>query len=337
MQDMVKVNSSDTGGSRLWSTLPRVHHDALLDGRDWAAPVWRFRVLRAMADVVAERGLRKASLAEVTRRASVSHRVFVELFGSFDGCMQALLDWALERICGLIGEAAERESCWQDRVMAGLEVALLFLDSEPTLARACLLEVVASPPEHVHRRDAMFECLRALIDGVREDLSLERQPPAVTAEAAIISVLGLLRGRLLEGKAPPFLPLLGPLAEAIIAPYLGPSAASEASRRGRARAQVLVRTRCAPGAGGEVQIPAMLRHANAHRLRSCLVYVAENPGTSNKAIAAAVGISHLGQVSTLLARLYQAKLLEKRAGGAGRPNAWSLSSSGAEIARALSS
>ena len=79
----------------------------------------------------------------------------------------------------------------------------------------------------------------------------------------------------------------------------------------------------------------MLLHAGAHRLRACLRYVGGNPGASNRAIAANLRISHLGQTSALLARLHRAGLLLKRSGAPGRPNAWSLSTYGAEVLQAL--
>lgn len=79
----------------------------------------------------------------------------------------------------------------------------------------------------------------------------------------------------------------------------------------------------------------MLRHASSHRLRSCLQYLADNPQASNQAVAQGIGISHSGQVSMLLSRLHDDGLLVKDCGGAGRPNAWSLSAYGADVYRAL--
>ena len=66
-----------------------------------------------------------------------------------------------------------------------------------------------------------------------------------------------------------------------------------------------------------------------------MLYLAENPGASNRKIASGIGIRHLGQASTLLARLEEIEVLTKRPGGAGRANAWRLSSQGEEIARSL--
>jgi AcrR family transcriptional regulator len=297
--------------------------------------VWRDRLLEAMAEVVAERGLRGASVTAVASRASVSRSHFGELFGSLDDCFLALLEQVLGRATTLIDEAFERESCWSDGVLAGLEALLVFLDAESVSARACLVETVAGTPSALESRAHMLKRLGARVDGARQQLSMERQPPATMSEATIASVLGMLRRRLLSGEAPPFVSLLGELAEVVVAPYLGPTAAIKASRIGSARAQVRLRQRSVLPVAAGVEIPKMLCHASAHRMRACLRYLAEQPDASNRTIAVAVGISHPGQTSMLLARLYDAGLLFKKCGGAGRPNAWSLSPCGVEVTRAL--
>lgn len=69
--------------------------------------------------------------------------------------------------------------------------------------------------------------------------------------------------------------------------------------------------------------------------RAVVRYLAEHPGASNRQIAAAAGIPHIGQTSELLARLGRHGLLDKRAGRAGRPNAWTLSAHGAQALQAL--
>jgi hypothetical protein len=48
-----------------------------------------------------------------------------------------------------------------------------------------------------------------------------------------------------------------------------------------------------------------------------------------------VGVTHHGQISTLLARLERRGMFVKVAGGAGRPNAWSVSARGLEVAKWL--
>jgi AcrR family transcriptional regulator len=330
-----EFDSPPTGmaGSAMSGGATRTH--AVEEQYDPVREVRRVRLLEAMAEVVAERGLRGASVTAVASRASVSRFHFGELFGSLDDCFLALLDRMLGRATTLIDEAFERESCWSDGVLAGLEALLVFLDAESVSARACLVETVAGTPPALESRAHMLKRLGALVDSARHQLSVERQPPAAMSEATIASVLGMLRRRLLSGEAPPFVSLLGELAEVVVAPYLGPTAAMKAARMGSERAQVSLRQRSALPVAAGVEIPKMLCHASAHRMRACLRYLAEHPDASNRTIAVDVGISHPGQTSMLLARLYDAGLLVKKCGGAGRPNAWSLSPCGAEVTRAL--
>lgn len=289
-----------------------------------------------MAEVAVVRGLRGASAARVAKRAGVSRATFAARFESPETCFLALLDWMLERAGTLIAEALEREPSWSEGVLSGSEALLGFLDEEPIRARVCLLESMVVPPSALGLRIGGLVRLGRLVDErARRELSWERQPPGTMAEATVGSVLGLLRRRLLNGEAPPFTALLGQLAEMVVAPYLGPSAAARVAAEGDERARALLEARAGMTEPPEVELPVLLRHGNAHRMRSCIRYLAANPGASNRDVAAGIEVSHAGQVSALLSRLREAGLLEKQPGGAGRPNAWRLSSYGAEAARAL--
>jgi AcrR family transcriptional regulator len=303
------------------------------DGREAVAALRRGRVLEAMAEVVAERGLRGASVAAVTRRASVSPAIFNELFGSVEECFLVLVNSMLERATVSIEEVFERESSWQDGVAAGLQAMVAFLDAEPVCARACLLESVAGSPQALAPLVELLGRLTNLVDRARESLSRERQPSALTAEATVGSVFGILRRRLIEGRAPPFAPLLGQLVELVVAQYLGPSAAALAASGAQERASAISRERSTRSPVARVEIPDMLCHASARRLRSVLLCVLESPGSSNEDVAAELDIYHTGQVSTVLARLHDAGLLVKERDG--RSNAWSLSPYGVEVAWAL--
>jgi len=296
----------------------------------------RTRLLQALADAVAEHGLRKTTVAEVARRAHVSRAAFSQCFDDLDSCFLALLDWMLGRGSKAAAAAFEREDLWEDGVLAGLEALLVFLDTYPVRSRACLLESMTGFPDGFSERARTLAELGQLVDtAARRRLALERHPPSTMPEAMVAAVLGMLRKRLLSGEAPPFVELLGPLTEIVITPYRGPSAAKRAARRGSSRAQAVLAERPAMSAPQDVEIPDMLRHASAHRLRSSLLYLADNPHASNKAVAAGIGISHSGQVSVLMARLHESGLVAKDCGGPGRSNAWRLSPYGAEVARAF--
>lgn len=296
----------------------------------------RARLLEATAEVVAERGLRGATTTLVAKRAGVSRSALAAQFGDLDECFLALLDWMLERGVTRVTDAFELERSWESGVLAGLEALLVFLDSEPVSARACLLESMTGLSSGFRSRAQRLGQLGQIVDAAaRQQLALERQPPATMPEAMVVSVLGLLRRRLLSGEAPPFVGLLGQLTEVVVAPYLGPAAAAQAASRGHDRVLALLQEHSLRLERTGVEVPGILRHASAHRMRECVRYLAENPEASNQAVAAGIGISHSGQVSMLLARLHDAGLLVKDCGGAGQPNAWCLSPHGADVARAL--
>jgi len=305
------------------------------DLREQARVLQRRRLLDAMAQLVAEEGFRRVRTASVCARAAVSPGVLRELFGGLDGCFLALLEHAMDRSMALVTEAFEAEASWQDGVLASLEALLVFLDSEPALAKVCLVEVQAGPPEAADLRARLFAALRPLLDRGREQLTIEQQPPQLTARATIALVAGVLQEQFVEGQDPQFIGLLGELAGLVVAQYLGLSKAKPQIERGDARAEVLARDLTARPVVPPVQIPKEIRHARAHRRRLCLAYLAENPGASNQAIAVGIELSHLGQLSTALSRLDRMGLLVKQAGGAGRPNAWWLSPYGEQVARAL--
>jgi AcrR family transcriptional regulator len=295
----------------------------------------RARILQAMTEIVADRGLYGTTIAAVAKQARVSRVTFTELFGSVEGAFVALVEQVTEWPASLIADAFEGESSWPASVLAGLEALLVFLDSEPALARVCIIDALAGPPKALEHRARLLQPLIALVDSVRETLPADRRPPEVTAEAAVVSVAGILHTRLVAHQVPPFINLLGELAELIMFPFLGAQEAAEAARLGARRARAIAREHSSRPPDRRVPIPKQLHHARASRARACVLYLAENPGASNQKIATGIGIRHLGQASTLLARLEELEMLTKQAGGAGRPNSWTLSPHGEQIARSL--
>lgn len=292
-------------------------------------------VLDAMAHVVAERGMRGATIGRVCERAGVTSSVFRSLFSNLDACLLELQDQAMTRCTALVVEAFEAESSWRDGVLAGLEALLVSFERDPKLARVCLVESLAgAPPVHT-RRQELLAALNPLVDRAREHLPAGPRPTPLTAEATVLSVVGIFHTRLVSGDAPPYVRLLGELAAVVVAPYCGFDAAATEMARGNARTQALEQEMSKPVAERLVSIPKGLRHGKAARRRLCLAFVTENPGASNQAIAAGIDLSHPGQTSIALTGLEELGVLVKRAGRPGRPNAWSLSPYGEQVARAL--
>ena len=305
--------------------------------REQAREMQRRRILDAMVGEVGECGLRAVTVARVSTRAGVSRSTFYALFEDLDACVLAVLRQVASRSTALMAKAFAEEAHWQDGVLAALTALLVSLDREPVLARVCLLEMLAGSPAVLEHRARELAALNPLVDVGRKQAHGDSEPIELTAEASVASVAGILHTRLVMGEAPPFIGLLGQLVGLVVCPYLDPYDVVREIKRGEelARAIAAERPSNSSSSSATVQLPAALRHPGAYRARSCVTFIASNPGASNKAIAAGIGMPHLGQVSELHARLADKGLLRKHSGGAGRPNAWWLTSHGEQLAQAL--
>jgi AcrR family transcriptional regulator len=298
----------------------------------------RARILQAMVEVVAERGFAGASVGLVIARAKVSPRTFYGQFGGLEECFVAVLDEGADRVIGLFREAFERERTWRDGLRSALASLLVMLDSEPVLARVWLVESLAASPVVLEHRERNAGDLLSVIVASWPAADATSIPP-LAREGTFASVLGVVGDRLFKGKGAPLIELLGPLMGLAVAPYLDRDALAREIERAQALAEEIQSGRRAwplpDSARVPAELPALLAHAGAHRARRCLLYIAGHPGASNREVAAGIGIAHLGQVSTLLARLGGLELLAKRAGAPGHPNAWRVTAAGTQAAAAL--
>ncbi len=164
--------------------------------------------------------------------------------------------------------------------------------------------------------------MNPLVDVGRKQVRTNNaEPVELTAEASVASVAGILHTRLVTGEAPRFIGLLGQLVGLVVCPYLDPYEVITEIKRSEDLARKIAEERSSSSSPpiASVQLPAGQRHPGAFRARSCVIFIATHPGASNKEIAAGIGMSHLGQVSELLARLARNGLLQKHAEGAGPP------------------
>jgi len=309
-----------------------------LPSREQVADMQRARILEATVQLIAERGLRRVTTERVVKRAGVSRRTLYNLFGSMEDCAVAALALVRHQATSLVSEAFEREASWTEGVLAGLAALLDFLDREPQLAWVCRVETLAVSPAGLCLRARELGELRPLVDAGRAHVLPGEDPHALTAEATIVSVAGILHMRLVTGKAPPFIDLLSPLAGVVLSPYLdGCSLQRELDRAERlARSIVAERPSSLPTpAQADVEIPRRVRNLNAYRAHQSLLHLAKHPGVSNTKIAQAIGVRHQSQISTLLTGLEREGLLTKCSEGAGRANAWWLTSDGELVAREL--
>ena len=297
-----------------------------------------------MAEVVTERGFAAASTGVVSERARVSRRTFEELFAGPEECLTAIFDIGRERSVELVIEAFSAEDTWQDGVRAALASLMVFLDSEPLLARVWLVESLAAGAWALEYRRRSLLALRDLI--VSSWPAYEGwSPPPLVAEGVIAAVLGIMHEHIVSEESGPLIELLGPLMGTVARHYMSQRAVEHEIERAGEFARK-IRAGEHPGQLGSfaqrqsawsgTAVPTTLSNPNAHRARRCLPFLAGHPDASNREIATGIGVVHQSQISKLLGDLHREGLVVKHAGGAGKRNAWRLTPRGQEIVRTLS-
>ena len=148
------------------------------------------------------------------------------------------------------------------------------------------------------------------------------------------SVLGIIHSHIVSGWPTPLIELLGPLMGLAAAQYLPSRAVALEIRRGEELARE-IQASTGHTIRARVAIPAVLSNPNAHRARRCVLFLGEHPQASNREIASGIGVAHASQISKLLSCLHGERLIDKHSAGAGKRNAWWLTSHGEEISRSL--
>jgi AcrR family transcriptional regulator len=303
-------------------------------GREKVAEVQRARILAAMVDVVAERGIPHATVARVVARSGVSRRTFYEFFEGREECFLAAFDESVARIAAVVLPAYRQSQRWLPKMRSALIALLEFLDYDRGMGRLVIVEALGAGSKALERRRLVLVQVIAAVDLGQGEIERDDDSPSLTAEGVVGGVLALIHARLLDGEGTPLVELAGTLMSMIALPYLGPAAARRELERpaptprhshGRARTEPL----------RELDIRLTYR--------TMLVLLAigglggRRSDPSNRQVADAAGIRDQGQISKLLARLEHLGLIENAAHPQvkGEPNAWKLTLRGVEVREAI--
>jgi AcrR family transcriptional regulator len=313
-------------------------------GRQQVADIQRTRMLGAMVEQVAEHGAANAAVAHVVARSGVSRRTFYEIFKDREDCFLAAFDEAVQQIAAVVVPAYEQPGTWRSKLRAALTALLESLAADPATGRLLVVESLAAGVGARERRQNVLLQIIPIIDQGRTGGKAGTEPPALTAEGIVGGVLSVLHARLADSPTSPnrrgprgvdpegdsLLGLTGPLMGMIVLPYLGPTAARKEIER-----PVPKRPAKAPVARHDPLRDLQMRLT--YRTVRTLMAIAEQPGSSNRAVGARAGIPDQGQISKLLTRLHTLNLIENTGAGSarGEPNAWTLTTRGWGIHSAI--
>jgi AcrR family transcriptional regulator len=187
-------------------------------------PTKRQAILDGMLEAVGAEGYDRTSVRTVLARTGLYRQAFYDNFTDKDDCYLQAYDAGVERVEGLVVGAAEEEQTWTGKLRAGLGALLEFLDREPDIGRALIVEVHAAGPQALAKRSAEMERINSFLEQAREG---DAEPaPAIAGEGIVAGIHAVIHSRLATGGSDGFRPLLPEFMYFAVLPYFGAERAS---------------------------------------------------------------------------------------------------------------
>jgi AcrR family transcriptional regulator len=183
-------------------------------------PSKRQLILDGMLEAVGREGYEATSVRTVLDRTGVYRQAFYDNFADKDDCYLQAYDAGVERVEALTIAAAADEETWQGRLRAGLGGLLDFLDAEPDIGRALIVEVHAAGPEALAKRAAAMQRAYDYLDLARSAGEGE-SPPPIAPEGIAAGIHAVIHSRLATGVDDGFRQLLPEFMYFAVLPYFG--------------------------------------------------------------------------------------------------------------------
>jgi len=181
----------------------------------------RQRILAGAASIIAERGYRQVSVADIVKRAAIARARFYENFSSKQDCFFALYDEATEGAVVAVQEACkDAEAEFPDRVRTGLTALLAYLEDNRDAARACIVDGPVVGSAINDRFERLIQEFAAQLHRGRGDAPAPDLPETVE-ETVVGGLYWLLYYALLENRPKRLSRLLPQLTAFALVPFAG--------------------------------------------------------------------------------------------------------------------
>lgn len=188
----------------------------------------RQRILQGMLIAVGTHGYERTTVQDALTAAGVYRQAFYDSFSGKEDCYLQALDAGSAWVELEMRDAAAGETTWRSQLRGALSGLLRFLDEQPAMGRALLVEVHAAGPEAVAKRTEAMARASAMVDLAR--VENDEGAPAISAEAVVAGILAVLHSRLASGQTNGYLQLLPELMYLAVLPFFGAAAATTAMR-----------------------------------------------------------------------------------------------------------
>lgn len=189
-------------------------------------PSKRQTILDGMLEAVGAEGYERTSVRTVLERTGVYRQAFYDNFADKDDCYLQAYDAGVKRIEALVIAAAGGRTVWTARLRAGLGAMLEFLEAEPDVGRALVVEVHAAGPEALTKRGHALERVISFLDQARAIGNPSPNPPRLAGEGIAAGIHAVIHSRLTAGSSDGLRQLLPEFMYFAVLPYFGAELAS---------------------------------------------------------------------------------------------------------------
>lgn len=182
--------------------------------------IQRDRLMRAMAQTVAEYGYQETTVRRLLGRAGLSRRTYYELFEDKEDCFLVAYDEVVEHVLALVAEAYGGGERPEERIERALEAFLGFCAAEPDVARMCIVEVLAAGPAARDRRAATMERLSEMMAGALEELRGDPVLSLISARGLVGAVHELVYVPIDRGEVDRLPEIAGQIVSSQVAPLV---------------------------------------------------------------------------------------------------------------------
>jgi AcrR family transcriptional regulator len=183
-------------------------------------------ILQGMLRAVGSHGYERTTVQDAIAEAGVYRQAFYDSFSDKEDCYLQALDAGSAWVELAMRDAAAGERGWRDHLRGALTGLLRFLDEQPVVGRALLVEVHAAGPRAVAKRTEALARAASMVDLAREES--DDEAPAISAEAVVAGILAVLHSRLAAYQTSGYLRLLPELMYLAVLPFFGTDAATAA-------------------------------------------------------------------------------------------------------------
>ena len=161
----------------------------------------RERMIKATAELIAERGYASLLVSDVVGRAGVSRATFYKLYDDKHDCVLTAQQFAYHYLHELLVDACASGRDWPQGVAAAVEAALDFAATHPGEARLVLASSYAPSEPRLAGGDlATHRQLFALLDDGARGYPGAKVPEGIVAQAAVGAAMSIVGTTLADGE-----------------------------------------------------------------------------------------------------------------------------------------